>query len=424
MKLLPARNSGARTRRFPMLAAIGPGLLLAATGVGGGDLATGTFVGSLLGTGLLWAVVVGAFMKYVITEGVARWQLATGNTFLEGVFHKGGPVVIWAFLPYLLLFTFFVGGAQMSACGVALVALFPVFDNPDNGKVVFGIACSAVGVAMVLIGGYRLFEQVMRVCIGVMFVTVVLTAVLLWPGTGVVLRGLLVPTIPDFSGLGLTWTVALIGGIGGTVTMLCYGYWMREEGRTDPDELRVCRVDLGAGYFMTALFGIAMVIIGSTIEIEGQGTTLLVDLADRLEGPLGPWGRWLFLIGAFGAVFSSLLGVWQSVPYIFADCWGLVRERHERGAQMTVDTSAWPYRAYLLLIATVPMVGLFRGFQDVQRLYTVTGALFLPFVTLALLLLNSRTDWVGKSLKNSPWGSAALLVVLLFFSSLAVRTML
>ena len=274
-----------------MLAAIGPGLLLAATGVGGGDLATGTFVGSLLGTSLLWAVVVGAFMKYVITEGVARWQLATGNTFLEGVFHKGGPVVIWAFLPYLLLFTFFVGGAQMSACGVALVALFPVFDNPDNGKVVFGIACSAVGVAMVLIGGYRLFEQVMRVCIGVMFVTVVLTAVLLWPGTGVVLRGLLVPTIPDFSGLGLTWTVALIGGIGGTVTMLCYGYWMREEGRTDPDELRVCRIDLGAGYFMTALFGIAMVIIGSTIEIEGQGTTLLGRSGGSARGPartLGP----------------------------------------------------------------------------------------------------------------------------------------
>ena len=80
-----------------------PRLLLAATGVGGGDLATGAFVGSLLGTGLLWAVVVGAFLKYVITEGVARWQLATGNTFLEGIVHKGGPVVIWAFLPFVTL---------------------------------------------------------------------------------------------------------------------------------------------------------------------------------------------------------------------------------------------------------------------------------------------------------------------------------
>ena len=59
--------------------AIGPGLLLAATGVGGGDLATGSFVGSLLGTVVLWAVVVGAFLKFVVTEGIARWQLATGT---------------------------------------------------------------------------------------------------------------------------------------------------------------------------------------------------------------------------------------------------------------------------------------------------------------------------------------------------------
>ncbi len=403
---------------------IGPGLLLAATGVGGGDLATGSFVGSLLGTGLLWAVVVGALMKYFITEGLARWQLATGSTFLEGVARTGGPIVVWLFLPYLALFAFFVGSAQMSACGVALYALFPYFGNPDNGKVIFGIASSVVGAGMVLVGGYRLFEQVMRVCIGVMFITVVLTAGLLWPGTGVVLRGLLIPVIPDFAGLGLTWTVALIGGIGGTVTMLCYGYWLREEGRTSRDDLWFCRVDLGVGYLMTALFGIAMVIIGSTIEIEGQGTTLLVSLADRLEEPLGPWGRWLFLVGAFGAVFSSLLGVWQAVPYIFADCWGLARKQLDQGARTTVDTRTWPYRVFLLLLATIPMVGLFRGFQDVQRLYTVTGAMFLPIVTLALLILNGRAEWVGARFRNGMWSTTALVVVLLFFSGLAVRSML
>ena len=93
--------------KLKKLIAIGPGLLLAATGVGGGDLATGTFVGSLLGTAVLWAVVVGAFMKFVTTEGLARWQLVTGNTFLEGLVDKMGPAVSWVFLPYLLLFFFF-----------------------------------------------------------------------------------------------------------------------------------------------------------------------------------------------------------------------------------------------------------------------------------------------------------------------------
>jgi len=397
-------------------------VLLAATGVGGGDLATGTFVGSILGTAILWAVVVGAFLKFVVTEGLARWQLATGNTFLEGLVHKMGPLVIWVFLPYLLLWSFFIGSAMMSSCGVALVALFPVFDDPDRGKVVFGMGASIVGIGLVLKGGYRLFEKIMSVCIAVMFVTVVVTAAILWPGTGVVLQGLLVPTIPDFSGVGLTWTVALIGGVGGTLTVLCYGYWLREEGRTGPDTLWICRLDLGAGYAMTAVFGISMVIVGSNVQIEGQGTTLLVTLAERLEAPLGVWGKWLFLIGAFGAVFSSLLGVWQSVPYLFADCWSLIKERFDPDAPIKVDTSGVPYRAFLIVLGTVPMVGLFWGFQQVQKLYTVTGALFFPFLALALLIWNGRSDWVGVQFKNRPITSVALIGVLLFFSSLAART--
>jgi Mn2+/Fe2+ NRAMP family transporter len=394
---------------------------LAATGVGAGDLAISTIVGSRLGTVVLWAVVLGAFLKFVVTEGLARWQLATGNTFLEGLVHKAGPITIWVFLPYLLLWSFFIGSAMMSACGIALLAIVPIFDNPDHGKIVFGMGASVVGIGLVLKGGYKLFEKIMGVCIAIMFVTVVVTAGILWPGTGTVLQGLFVPTIPDFSGSGLTLTIGLIGGVGGTLTVLCYGYWLREEGRTAPDTLWTCRVDLGAGYAMTAIFGIAMVIVGSTVEIEGQGTTLLVTLADRLEGPLGVWGKWMFLIGAFGAVFSSLLGVWQSVPYLFADCWRLLRERPDPDAPaIMVDTSGLPYRTYLVVLGVIPMIGLFWSFQEVQVLYTVTGALFFPFLALALLIWNGRSDWVGVQFKNRPLTSIALASVLLFFSSIAV----
>ena len=408
--------------------------------MGGGDLATGTFVGSLLGTAVLWAVVLGAFLKFVVTEGLARWQLVTGDTFLEGLVHTMGPPILWVFLPYLLLWSFFVGSAQMSACGVALYALFPVFEDPDQGKIVFGMVTSIIGIGLVIRGGYRLFEQIMRVCIAIMFVTVVVTAVVLWPGTGVVLQGLFIPTIPDFDGIGLTWTVALIGGVGGTLTVLCYGYWLREDGRVSSDDIWACRIDLGAGYAMTAIFGIAMVIIGSNVEIEGQGTTLLVTLSERLEELLGVWGKWLFLIGAFGAVFSSLLGVWQSVPYLFADCWRLLFleptnvgetfkkekatriERVNSKAPVMIDTSGLPYRSFLVILGVVPMVGLFWGFQQVQKLYTVTGALFFPFLVLALLIWNGRSDWIGVQFKNRSITTIALAGILLFFTSLAART--
>ena len=62
----------------------GPGLVVAATGIGSGDVVSATVGGANHGVVLLWAVAVGAFFKFVLNEGIARWQLATGTTVLEG----------------------------------------------------------------------------------------------------------------------------------------------------------------------------------------------------------------------------------------------------------------------------------------------------------------------------------------------------
>lgn len=403
---------------------IGPGLLVAATGIGAGDLATASFAGSHLGTAVLWAALAGALLKFIANEGLARWQLATGTTLLEGVVRHFGRLSGWFFLAYLVFWTFFVASALMSACGVTLHALIPVFEDARNGKIVFGILSSLTGVILVFRGGYALFSKIMQVCIGFMFVTVMATAVILWPGTGEVLQGLFVPSIPDQEG-GLAWTVALMGGIGGTVTVLCYGYWIREAGRTGKDDLRTCRIDLAVAYTVTALFGIAMVIIGSTIEVEGRGATLLVTLADKLVESLGPAGRWIFLMGAAGAVFSSLLGVWQAVPYLFADLWGLLREPERDSLQgaSRVNTGSTAYRGYLAAMALLPMAGLFHGFGEVQKFYAVVGAWFFPFLVLALLILNGRSSWVGRSYRNRPLTMAALTGVLLFFGWIAWRAL-
>ncbi len=412
-----AAESG-QSGRLSLFAIIGPGIVVAATGIGAGDLATATFSGSQLGTVILWAVVVGALFKFVVNEGLARWQLATGQTFIEGIVAKGGPVVAWLFLPYLLLWSFFVGSALMSACGVTLHAMIPLFEDAAQGKLVFGIISSVVGLALVLIGGYAFFEKTMSLCIGVMFVIVVVTALLLWPDTGGIISGLLVPHIPDAEGQGLPWTTALIGGVGGTLTILCYGYWIREKGRHGLEDLKTCRIDLSVGYTMTAFFGLAMVIIGSTVTIEGRGAGLIVVLADRLTEPLGTAGKWAFLIGALSAVFSSLLGVWQAIPYLFADIYSLALSRgQERSADLT-KTGA--YRGYMIAIALVPMVGLAFSFKEIQKIYAIIGALFLPLVTVGLLILNGRRVWVGAA-RNGPLAIAGLVATLGFFGYLAAR---
>jgi Mn2+/Fe2+ NRAMP family transporter len=391
---------------------IGPGMLVAATGVGAGDLAAAAFTGSILGLTVLWAVVVGAFLKFVLNEGLTRWQLATETTLLEGcAVHLGRPVLC-LFLAYLLVWSFLVAAALMSAIGVTGHAMLPLargMDAPQTDKVIYGVAHSLLALALVQLGGYRLFDKVMSACVVVMFVVVVATAFAMRPPIGEFLRGLAIPTIPRG---GVSWTVALMGGIGGTVTILCYGYWIREEGRRGSEALAACRIDLATAYAMTAIFGLGMVTIGSSLEpMEGSGATLMVRISRQLEtlfGDAGPLVKWAFLVGAWAAVFTSLLGVWQSIPYLFADLCQQMRNGVTHRAQ--IHTHSLPYQAYLYAIALLPIIGLVSvNFQAMMKVYSVVGALFIPMLVVVLLFLNGRARCIGERHTNS-WPTTAVLI--------------
>lgn len=397
--------------RIGLMTLLGPGILIAATGVGAGDLATASLSGSELGVAILWAVLVGAGIKFVLNEGLTRWQLATGTTLLEGAVAHFGRTFLFLFLGYYLIWTFLVAAALMSACGVSAHAILPLFGG-ETDKIVYGIAHSLVGVFLVRLGGYKLFEKIMGVCIAVMFATVMITACFLLEDLVPVLQGMVWPRIPQATEGGTGWTVALMGGVGGTVTILCYGYWIEEKGRTDISQLGLCRIDLGIGYTVTALFGLAMVIIGSTVEVEGRGVGLIVALAARLEGELGQFAKWSFLLGAWAAIASSLLGVWQSVPYLFADFLGQLNS--SSGApEKKVDTESRAYRYYLYGLATIPILGLWVGFAKMQRSYAILGAAFLPILALVLLRLNGRIMAIEH--RNRPRTVIILSATLVFF---------
>jgi len=441
-----SHKSAAPKRRIGPLAIIGPGLLVAATGVGAGDLAGGSLAGIKVGVGILWAAILGAFLKFVLTEGLARWQLATGQTLLEGAMLRMGRVVGPTFLLILLPWSFFVGSALMGACGATAHAMLPIYkpnvahiqptdadaekqiaqavdDAARMNKILYGVLHSVLGVILVLKGGYKLFQRFMSACIVMMFIIVIITAALVAPDWAAVAKGVVWPSIPDITRDKLQWTIALIGGVGGTLTVLCYGYWIREEGRDDPSFLRTCRIDLGVGYIATAIFGMAMVIIGSQVTAPGGGSTLVVNLANQLATRIGPAGKWIFLIGAWGAVFSSLLGVWQAVPLIFADYWQLRKARKQGGDLTTINVKAsvdsLAYRAFLAALASVPMLGLLGSFNQVQKYYAIIGAAFIPVLAIVLLIMNGNVKWVGREYRNRPLTVLVLVVTLVLSSAAA-----
>src|SRR5262245_50355748 len=84
---------------------IGPGLVVAATGVGAGDLVSTMVAGSGYGYTLLWAAVLGCLIKIALAEATGRWHLATESTIFSGWASLGWWTAVY-FGIYAVIFAF------------------------------------------------------------------------------------------------------------------------------------------------------------------------------------------------------------------------------------------------------------------------------------------------------------------------------
>ncbi|RIJ57847.1 Nramp family divalent metal transporter [Clavibacter phaseoli] len=390
---------------------VGPGLVVAATGIGAGDLVATLVAGSRFGYALLWAAVLGVIIKIFLVEGAGRYSLATGRTIFEG-WRTVGRWTTWYFGPYILIWGLVYGAAAMSSSALPLAALFPGVDLK-----VFAIACGLVGAVVVWFGRYSAFERIIAVFVGLMFVTVVGAAIVTVPNVPALLTGL-VPTIPEG---GLVVALSIAGGVGGTITLAAYGYWLREKGWVAPGWMKVMRIDNSVAYVMSGVFVLSMLVVGAELLYsadialaDGEGG--LVQLADVLGERYGAFMTWFFLIGFFATSFSSILGVWNGVSLMFADFLGTIRGLDVEDPRRRLGGSY--YRAFILWL-TIPPIGLLFLDQPIGLIiaYGVLGALFMPFlaITLLVLLNTDRTPraWRNRPLSNTVMGLSALLFVVL-----------
>nr|WP_309099517.1 Nramp family divalent metal transporter [Fredinandcohnia onubensis] len=395
------------------IAMIGPGFVAAATGVGTGDLVAALVAGAGFGLVFVWAIILGSIFKYFLNEGVGRLHLGTGKTIIEG-WQQMGKWATGYFGVYSVIWGFVYGAAATSACALAMSAMFPVLPFWA-----WAVIHAIVGFLLIWSGRYLLFEKVMMFLIGLMFVSVVGSAMLFLPNMGDLLKGF-VPTVPKGS---FMLTLGLIGGVGGTITMASYGYWLREKGWKGKEWIPMMRLDAKAAYFMTALFTLSLLIVGSQFiygsGIEIQGEQGLYQLSEMIGDKFGSIFKQLFLIGFWAAAFSSLLGVWNGVPYLFADFVRLMKKEYSR----SVTERDPAYRAYLAWLTFPPMLLLFFGKPvELIILYGALGALFMPFLSISLLwLLNSKR--VGKEYRNNLLSNIVLVACLILFVILSFQQM-
>ncbi|WP_329064041.1 Nramp family divalent metal transporter [Streptomyces sp. NBC_01429] len=403
---------------------IGPGIVVAATGVGAGDLVATLIAGSKFGYTLMWAAVIGCVVKISLAEAAGRWHLATGRTLFDGWRSLGSWTTAY-FSVYVVVWGFVYGATAMSSSALPIVALFP--DGP--GLRVWAVVTGLIGLVFVWFNQYAVFEKVMTALIGIMFVVVMYVAIRVAPDLGASFAGL-APVLPDGS---LLYTLGLIGGVGGTITMAAYGYWINAKGWTNSTWMKVMRLDNRAAYITTGLFVVAMLVIGAELLHSTQialtsGDRGLIDLGTVLEDRFGATTAKLFLVGFFATSFSSLIGVWHGVSLMFADFVERMRKDRAGGgtepAGMAEEVATGsrersvPFRAYLLWLTFPPIALLFldEPFGLVVA-YGVLGAFFMPFLALTLIwLLNSErtpAEWRNGALSNVMLAAAGLLFVVL-----------
>ncbi|MFI6707695.1 Nramp family divalent metal transporter [Nonomuraea sp. NPDC050478] len=401
------------------LRTIGPGLVLAAAAVGSGDMITALVAGGQYGMGLLWAILLAVVLKFFMTEGIARWTLSSGTTLITA-WQSLSRWVLVPFAAYVLVLAMVFGAAGPSAAGLAANAMVPGL-SPTAWAIVHAV----VAFIVVLVGRYRLFELVMKILVGMMFVCAVAVAVAIRPNVGNLLSGS-IPSLPDGS---LLYVVSIIGGFGGTLSIIAYGYWAREKGWRSPPWVRVMRVDVIISYVLAGIFAVAMLIVGAeflTIAKFGiEGNADLVGVANLLGQSYGAPVEWLFLLGFWAVVASSVLGVWNGFGYLFADAVRAFRGVPEEESEQHTSTRSPAFRVFLVLITFPPMILAAVGQPVFLVILTgVLAAVFAPFLCATLLwLLNSRRiDAVYRnrplSVSNLVLGGAILLFAVLGGQSL------
>ena len=404
----------------PVFRWFGPGIVMATSGIGASDIITATVGGATHGLTLLWALVLGAFFKFVLSEGLARWQLATGLTALEGWSRYLPRWVMGLFALYLVLWAVAVSGALVSGCGLAI-------ENISGGAVPRtwgGLAQAAAAFTLIWMAQTATFTRVMKPLVIVMFASIVACAALTFREPAAVLHGLFVPEIPDGGG---TYVLSLIGGIGGSLTLLSYNYLLRDEGKVDPENLRAVRLDLATAYLFTAIFGISVMLISNRVFYAAGVAISDREAVSRMAGALaalvGSAGFYIYSLGFWAAVLASLTGVWQTIPSVFADCFCLLRQVPTDLRKAAIRPGSRSYRGALLFMALASVPFAFLGSPLVIVVaFTILGSIFIPFLAGTLLYLNNRVAFAPPLGRNRLATNIVLgLIVVLFASVGAVE---
>jgi Mn2+/Fe2+ NRAMP family transporter len=394
------------------LRSFGPGLVIVLTWLGAGDVVDMGVSGSNFGYALMWVLVLAILMRFLFVSLIAKYQLC--NPRGEGVLDGLARLHRW-YAPGLLMAVVVMAHvyeAYMTVgCGEVLCHLTGL-----GSPWWWAILCNGVALVLVFRPSYLLLEWVFKVFLAILSVSFVGSAV--WVGFNPlgVLQGLYRLEMPEQAGLkfpaGLVAT-AMIGAITGSLMNLVYPYFLEAKGWRGPQYRRVQLYDFLVAVLVMIVLNMAVWILGAELLFPDQKIEKLDDFPKLLREVLGEGGRWLFYLGIFAAVYTSVIGHAAGLAYLGTHAW----LRWQHGEQLAaIDFRQQPLYRWLVLWSLIPpLIWTLPGMPDFVTLTLLSNSLqvaLLPLLAGGLWWITASSRFIGPEYRNRWWENA---VMALFF---------
>jgi Mn2+/Fe2+ NRAMP family transporter len=395
------------TSLWAIVRSIGPGLILTANIVGTGELIATTRLGSQVGFTLLWFIIFSCFIKVFVQVELARYTLAEGVGSLEALNRLPGPRFKVSWVLWLWFFMYLGTLCQVSGMIGGIAELLA--DRSDVWAHRGWAAGIAVATAALLVGGrYGLVERVSTGMV-VLFTFSNLLAVLLLQHSALRLTGADLAAGLSFRLPEEIITAFAVFGITGVgaAELIYYPIWCLEKGyarsvgpRDDSPEwyarargwLRVMRYDAWLSMVMYTVATLSFYLLGAAI-LHRQGLTVgntdAIDTLGRMYvHALGDGGLWLFYIGAFMVLYSTLFVSTASNARLAADAGRLAGLFTFRSPAERLRIVRWG--VIILPIATMLVYVRFESLVTLVLIGGVAQAMMLPFLAGGAVYFHRR----------------------------------